>query len=227
MNWLDRFTFVIKSSVTTIREKIEDPPRMIHQLIVDMEEEHQRVRAAVAESIADELQLGRKVEQARAEADRWYQRAKESMARGDEKNSSEALQQKLRADSRAADLENEHQTQKQQVEKLRKAVKELEDKIRQARQKKTLLLARMARAESEQKIRGVLNHAEGVSALAAFQRLEDRVERAEALANAHDLLDGKDIEADALDRQFVESEFEEKLQRELIELRKSMVGESP
>jgi phage shock protein A len=226
MNWLDRFTFVIKSSVTSIREKIEDPPRMIHQLIVDMEEEHQRVRAAVAESIADEIQLGQKVEHARAETDRWYQRAKDSISRGDEKGSSDALEQKLRAENRAANLEKEHQTQKQQVEKLRRAVKELEDKIRQARQKRTLLLARMARAESEQKIRGALNHAEGVSALAAFQRLEDRVERAEALANAHDLLDGKDVEADALETQFAQREFEENLQRELADLKKLMVGES-
>ena len=46
----------MRSSVTTLREKIEDPERMLHQLIIDMEEELDRVRASVAEVVAYEIQ---------------------------------------------------------------------------------------------------------------------------------------------------------------------------
>ena len=45
MKWLENFTLVMRSSVTTLRDKIEDPERMLHQLIVDMEEELESVRA--------------------------------------------------------------------------------------------------------------------------------------------------------------------------------------
>ena len=67
MSWLTTFNLMIRSSITTLREKIEDPERLLHQLIVDMEEELDRVRESVAEAIADEIQLGRKVQQAHSE----------------------------------------------------------------------------------------------------------------------------------------------------------------
>jgi phage shock protein A len=38
MGWLTNFKLVMKSSVTALRERIEDPERMFHQLIIDMEE---------------------------------------------------------------------------------------------------------------------------------------------------------------------------------------------
>ena len=81
MDWIERFTLVVKSSVTTLREKIEDPERMLHQLICDMEEELEAVRASVAAAIADEFQLGKQVERAREDADKWNERAEAAMQR--------------------------------------------------------------------------------------------------------------------------------------------------
>jgi phage shock protein A len=226
MNWLDRFTFIVRSSVTTIREKVEDPPRMIHQLLVDMEEEHERIRRSVAESIADEIQLRRRVDQAREESGRWQDRARQALSRGEEHVAKSALEQKMLAEQRADGLAKEYDAQKSQVEKLQRSVQDLEDKIRQARQKKTLLVARMARAESERKIRGALNRADQASAFASFRRLEERVERAEALAEAEDRLDGKDPDAEALDRDFEAKEFQDRLGRELEDLKRAMVGDT-
>lgn len=225
MNWFDRFSFVIRSSITTIRETVEDPPRMIHQLIVDMEEELERVRASVTEAIADEIQLKRKVDKATSDASRWSDRARQAMNRGDENAAKAALEQKLLSDQRAADLAKEHEQQRTQTEKLRRSVRDLEGKIRQARQKKTLLLARMTRADSERKIRGALGRAEATSAFAAFSRLEERVDRAEALCEADDRMNDRDPEVDELDRQFSDAELQERLSQELAELKKQMVGD--
>ena len=72
MGWLTQFSLVMRSNITTIREKFEDPERMLHQLLIDMEEELEKVRNSVAGAIADEIQLGKKVEQARSEAERWF-----------------------------------------------------------------------------------------------------------------------------------------------------------
>ena len=51
MNWINNFSLVMRSSITTLREKFEDPERMLHQLIVDMDEELESVRESVAEAI--------------------------------------------------------------------------------------------------------------------------------------------------------------------------------
>lgn len=226
MRWLESFTLVMRSNLTTLREKVEDPERMLHQLVIDMEEELQRVRDSVAGAIADEILLGKKVAQARGEADQWLQRATGALKRGDEPAAQAALEQKVLAEQRAERLEGEHAKQKEQTAKLHAAVRDLEDKIRQARQKQTLLLARMARAESATKINRALERSESRSAFAQFGRLEQRVEKAEAMSEAYDRLDDRDPAAEDLQRQFEERDRQDRLQQELDEL-KRRVGEEP
>ena len=52
MQWLSTFSFVMRSNITTLRERFADPERMLHQLIIDMDQELERVRASVAGAIA-------------------------------------------------------------------------------------------------------------------------------------------------------------------------------
>ncbi len=218
MGWLNQFTFIMRSSITTIREKIEDPERMLHQLILDMDEELAQVRHSVAGAIADEIQLKRKVDATHKEVDDWLQRATEALKRGDETKSKAALQQKVDADRRLTELSEQHAKQKEQTEKLRRAVCDLEDKIRQARQRRTLLLARLSTADSSKRINNALGIAESSSAFAQFNRLEQRVDRAEALSEAYDRLDDRDPDAEELERQFEAADREEQIRREFKEL---------
>jgi phage shock protein A len=220
MNWMESFSFVIRSSVTTLREKVENPERMLHQLLVDMEEEQCRVRSSVAEAIADEIQLGKQVDKARQDSETWLERASTAMQHGDERAAQAALEQKLAADGRAASLEQEHAKQKEQTAKLGRSVRELESKIRQARQKRTLLLARLTRADSQRRIDGAISQCGTDSAFASFDRLEQRVERAEALATANDRLADRDPDAEELARQFEEQQRQEQLKVELEELKR-------
>jgi len=219
MKWLENFTLVMRSSITTLRDKIEDPERMLHQLIVDMEEELEAVREGVAEAIADEIQLGKRVQRAREDSDQWLERATAVLKRNDEEASKQALDQKVFADERAETLQEEYQKQQQQTAKLQASLRDLEDKIRQARQKRTLLLARMTRAHSTRRINQAMDRAENRSAFAQFSRLEDRVERSEAMCEAYDRLEGRDPEAEELERQFNELERREKVRNEFEELK--------
>lgn len=219
MNWMERFSFVMCSNLTLIREKIENPERMLHQLVIDMEEELEVVRKSVAEALADEILMQKRATQARTEADQWLERARQAVQRQNDSSAQAALVQKGMAEERAQQLELELEKQQVQTAKLRNSVTELEDKIRQARQKRTLLLARMNRAESSRKINAALERAEGTSSFAEFGRLEARVERAEAIVEAYDRLDGRDPDAEELARQFAAQERKEKLEKELQELK--------
>ena len=73
------------------------------------------------------------------------------------------------AEQRAGDLSVEHEKQRTETARLHEAVRDLEDKIRQARQKRTLLLARLVRADSTQRINAAL------SDLAAVPLVDERV----------------------------------------------------
>ena len=226
MAWLERFTLVMRSSITTLREKVEDPERMLHQLICDMEEESEAVRRSVAEAIADEIQLRKRADRARQEAAEWDERAKSALKRGDETGARAALDQKLLAANRAESLAEEHRKQREQVDKLQASVRDLEDKVRQARQKRTLLLARLTRAESSNRINKALAATTSRSAFAQFSRLEDRIERTEALEEAHDRLEGKDPDAEELQRKFEAEARKEELQKEFEALRQRVNDET-
>lgn len=220
MKWFENFTLVMRSSVTALRERVEDPERMLHQLIVDMEEELETVRENVAEAIADEIQLGRRVQKARDEAGQWMDRAGSALKRDDERNAKSALEQKVLAEQRADSLDKEHEKQKEQTTRLQRSVQDLEDKIRQARQKRTLLLARLTRAESASKINRAMDQAESRSAFAQFGRLEQRVDRAEAMGEAYDRMEGRDPDAAELEHTFAEQERREQVHNELEELKR-------
>ncbi len=219
MTWLSQFSLVMRSSITSLREKVEDPERMLYQLILDMDEELCGVRSSVAEAIADEIQMRKRAEREQVELQKWGERALAAMKRGDEASAKSALNQKLIISERLEQYSSQHATQLSEVTKLQNAVRDLEDKIRQAKQKKTLLTARMARANSTQKINGAIDRAGSQSAFAQFSRLEQKVERQESIVEAWDRMDGKDPEASELERQFESQERERSLSIELESLK--------
>ena len=225
MKFMNNISLILRSSITALEEKVQDPGRMLQQLIIDMEEELERVRTSVAGAIADEIQLKKSCQRAREEADHWLERASNALERGDEAQSEAALAQKLRCAERADGLEKEYAKQQSQVLKLQDAVRDLEDKIRQARQKQTLLQARMVRAQSQQNINQALDASTRKSAFAQFSRLEQQVEREEAMTQAYDRLEGRDPDAEERDREFAEQERKTRLKEELAVLKRRLNDE--
>jgi phage shock protein A len=193
---------------------------LVNQMIIDMDEELLTIRQSVAAAIADEILLRNKSRTATDEAAQWDERAVSALTRGDETGAKSALEQKLAAEERAADLSAEYDKQRTETACLQNAVRDLEDKIRQARRKRTLLLARLVRADSTQRINAALDRTESASAFAQFNRLEQRVERAEAMSEAYDRLDGRDPEARELERKFADQEHKQKVQTQFEDLKR-------
>ncbi|MBX3438884.1 MAG: PspA/IM30 family protein [Planctomycetaceae bacterium] len=226
MKWIDSFTFVMRSSLTALREKVEDPERMLHQLICDMDEELEAVRASVAETLADEIELAKQIEEAHRQSDHWATRTETALRRQDDVAAKQALEQKLKLEDRVATLQEAYESQQEQTARLQAAYRDLEDKIRQARHKRTILIARLSRAQSASRINNALDRAEGPSAFAEFNRLERRVARAEALGDAYERLEGRDPDAAALDAKFAADERRERLQTEFAALKQRMSEEA-
>lgn len=222
MAWISNFSLVMRSSLTALKEKVEDPERMLHQLIIDMEEELDRIRSSVAEAVADEIQMKKRTQRERDTAALWKTRAEESIGRSDDSKARAALEQKVRSEELANRYATDHSRQAKDVEKLRRSVDDLEEKVRQARQKKTLLSAKIARAESTQRINQTMEKSTGKSAFAAFQKLEDKVDREEALSQAWDQMQGRDPDAEELAEQFERNERTDRVTAELEALKASI-----
>ena len=223
MKWLSQFSLVMRSNITSLCEQVENPEKMLHQLIIDMEEELATAKHSVAEAIADEIMMRKTVERESADSELWGQRAEAAMKRGDEASARSALGQRMSAAKRVEQYTKEHAIQATEVQKLQDSIRTLQDKIRQAKQKKTLLTARLARASSTNKINAVIDRVDSQSAFAQFNRLEQRVCREEAVTEAWERLDGESSESDELRRQFEIEERESQLAAEMDAL-KAKIG---
>ena len=223
MKWLSQFSLVMRSNITSLCEQVENPERMLHQLVLDMEDELGVAKGAVAEAIADEILMRKTIEREQADETLWSGRAEAAIKRGDEISARAALQQRLSSERRVEQYAKEHSIQSAEVLKLQESIRNLQDKIRQAKQKKSLLSARLARANSTNKINSVMDRVDSQSAFSQFNRFEQRVQREEAVTEAWERLDGDSAETDDLRRQFESDEREEHLAAELAAL-KAKVG---
>ena len=64
------------------------------------------------------------------------------------------------------------------------------------------------------------------SAFAEFRRLEDRVDRAEAMGEAYDRLEGRDPDAEELEREFEAADRKDRLAKEYEELKRRVSNDA-
>ena len=95
----------------------------------------------------------------------------------------------------ATSLTAQVQAQDGQVESLKKSLVALEGKIAEAKTKKDMLKARAQAAKAQQQLQSAVGNIGTDSAMAAFERMEEKVEALEATGQAAAELAGSDLES--------------------------------
>ncbi len=135
----------------------------------------------------------------------------------------EALLRKQEYDTAAAEYQKQWQAQKVSVDSLKESLRELQNKIEEAQRKKNLLIARAKRAEAQQKIQDTISSvSSNRSAFDAFDRMSQKVDQMEAMADASKELEDLSNSA-SLDKQFKELEKSDSaVDAMLLELKEKM-----
>ncbi len=222
MGIFDRIRTVVKSNVNDMISKAEDPKKMLNQLIYDMSEQYNKAKVEVAQAIADEKKLKRQLEEQKGKVQMWSKRAELAVQNGDDKLALDALSRKKEYEQLAQQYEQQWEAQKQATDALKGKLRELGNKIEEARRKKDLLIARQKRAEAQKSIQRTLGSMNDTSAFDTFGRMEEKVNTIESQADAELELDN-DLTSDNLDKQFEELEkTDTSLNDELAALKSKM-----
>lgn len=184
MGLWDRISRLMKSNINDAIDKAEDPEKMVQQIVVELNEDLMAVRSQVASSIAVEKQLYQKYQQAQTEAEKWQAKAELAVDKGEEDLAREALKRRSTFQQTADGFKEQWEQQKRSVSGLKDNLTKLESKISEAQTKKDLLIARHRRAEAEKRIQSSLSKNAGSTALAAFERMEQKVLEGESRASA-------------------------------------------
>ncbi|MBD1856070.1 MULTISPECIES: PspA/IM30 family protein [Leptolyngbya] len=195
MGLFDRISRVVRSNVNDMVSKAEDPEKILEQAVIDMQEDLIQLRQAVAQAIASQKRTQQQYNQAQTESNNWQQRAQLALQKGDEGLAREALTRKKTHTETATALKTQLDTQSSQVDTLKRSLIALEGKISEAKTKKDMLKARASAAKAQEQLQGMVNNMGTNTAMAAFERMEDKVLQLEARSQAAAELAGADLES--------------------------------
>ncbi len=206
MALFDRIRRVVKANINEMISKAEDPEKVLGQLIVEMNEQLVESKKSVAVAIADEKRLQRELSKQQQNAADWEANAMKAVNAGNDELAKKALVRKQEHDEYVSSYQEQFDAQHASVEQLKDSLRQLQDKIDEAKRKKNLLIARQRRAEAQQRIQQTIGSAKDTSAFEAFDRMAQKVDQIEAQAEAaEDLAQLEGGDAD-LERQFKELE---------------------
>ena len=91
MNVTQRFTLLVKGSIDAVLVKFEDPERSLNQLVLDMEDELESAKRAVARAMANEDRLRSRIAFHEKDMKQWQEAAERTIKKDDEDDAREML----------------------------------------------------------------------------------------------------------------------------------------
>jgi phage shock protein A len=205
MGIFDRFASLVKSNINDLISSAENPEKMLNQIIIDMRDQLVKAKQQVAAAIADEKRLRDQADAEYRQAGDWEQKAMLAVQQGRDDLAKQALMRQGEHTVHAQQLEATWQTHQLETEKLKNALRDLNDKIEEAKRKKNLLLARQRRAQAQKRIQETMSGLSEKSAFEAFARMEEKIEQNERLLKATTEID-EEVTGDRLQHDFKQLE---------------------
>jgi phage shock protein A len=205
MGIFDRLSTLLRSNINDLISSAENPEKMLNQILVDMRSQLAKAKQQVAAAIADEKRLRDQADSERRQSEDWEKRAMLAVQEGRDDLAKQALVRQGEHAQHADQLEVTWQSHQAETEKLKASLRELNDKIEEAKRKKNLLLARQRRAQAQKRIAETMSSLSEKSAFEAFARMEERIDQNERQIKASAEID-EEFQGDRLAKDFKQLE---------------------
>ena len=179
MGIIDRLSSLLKSNINDLISKSEDPEKMLNQIIIDMRGQLAKAKQQVAAAIADEKRLRDQADGEIRQAQDWEKRAMLAIQEQRDDLAKQALLRHGEHMQHAQQLEATWESHREETEKLKNSLRDLNDKIEEAKRKKNLLIARQRRSQAQKRISETMSSMSEKSAFEAFARMEEKIDASE------------------------------------------------
>ena len=221
MGIFDRLSTLFKSNINDLISRAENPEKMLNQLILDMKTQLAKAKQEAASAIADEKKLQADAEGLKKQAEDWERRAMLAVQEGRDDLATQALMRYNEALQGAQQLHETWVRHKAETENLKVSLRQLNDKIEEAKRKKNILVARAKRAEAQARIQQTMAGMGDKSAFESFERMAEKIEDIERKALAAAELQ-QEFSGDDLQQQFKALEYKGTADQQLLELKAKM-----
>src|SRR5882672_8252510 len=217
MGIIDRLSTLIRSNINDLISRAENPQKVLEQLIVDMRNQLAKAKQQVAAAIADEKRLSAQAEQEKKLSEDWEKRAVLAVQEGRDDLAKQALLRYNEHVQGAVQLQETWIKHREETEKLKASLRQLNDKIEEAKRKKNILIARQKRAEAHKRIQETLGSISDKSAFETFEQIEHEERKLIAAAEVNE-----DLSGDSLVKQFQGIEVKANADEQLLALKRKM-----
>ncbi|MFZ0285483.1 MAG: PspA/IM30 family protein [Terriglobales bacterium] len=216
MALLERVSTLVRADLNDLIDKAEHPEKMIKQVITDMHNQLLQVKTQVAIAIADQHLLDKKRKENEDKVAEWMRKAELAVDKKQDDLARVALERTESYRELTEGFAQQVIDQKAQVENLKTALRQLEQKLTEAEAKADLLIAQHRRARAVGKASDATMKTSGGngSAGAAFDRMKRKVAQEDALSQAKSELAAEDMEG-----RLAALEKEDKIEQLLVELK--------
>ena len=218
MSLFSRISDIFKSNVNDALDKAEDPEKMLKQMVIEMEESVNKTTMAVANSIANEKSLERRIAKETQMSNDWQAKAVAGLKAQREDLARAALEKKAVNDRNIADLGPVFVQAKATSVKMREQLDALKNKLEEARSRQSTLIARSQAAKAQKQVAQSFSGV-GSDAFSKFDKYEGKIEKLEAEAEAYEQLGGGDTN---LDQEFKQLAVEGEVDQQLLDLKRQM-----
>jgi phage shock protein A len=194
MALLERVSTLIRANLNDMIDKAEDPEKMIKQVILDMQNQLLQVKTQVAVAIADQHLLEKKQKENEEKTAEWMRKAELAVGKKEDDLARAALHRVESYREMTGNFTQQGADQKAQVENLKTALRQLEQKLAEAQAKADVLIAQHRRARAVGKAHDARTAIGDQSKSAAFDRLKNKVAHNEAVSQAKSELGADDVE---------------------------------
>ena len=204
MALLERVSTLLRANLNDLIDKAEDPPKLLRQLVLDMENQLMQVKTQVAIAIADQHLLEKKRKEHTDGAAEWRSKAELAVKKGHDDLARAALERSLSQDHIAQGFSQQLEDQHAEADTLRAALHKLDQKLAETRSRCELLIAQDRRTRMVSKATAARQTIGTQQNAMSLDRMKSRIVNRESRNEADVELLGGDALEDrfaALDRE--------------------------
>jgi phage shock protein A len=215
----ERISDLVKANINDMIDRAEDPEKMVKQIIIDMEEQLGKATQGLGSAMASQNQINKQLSDAKAQSEKWQEKAKLCLQAGNEDLAKQALANKIKQDTLVEQYSTMAASMDTQVSELHSQTAALKEKLEEARSKQSILIARSKMADAKQQMSKTLGDIDSNGAFAKLDKMERKVSDKEAKADAYAQISG--VGGSAADP-FAKMESDLDVNAELEKLKQSM-----
>lgn len=214
MGILARFKEIMSSNINALLDKAENPEKMIDQYMRNLNSDLGKVKSETASVMAEEQRSKRALNECLAEIEKMQNYAVKALEAGNEEDARKFLEKKASLAEKEAELQQAYSLAASNAAQMREMHDKLVSDIGELEARRTMIKSKMAVAKTQERLNKIGSSVSGASrSMSAFNRMEEKVEKALDEANAMAELnaapkdDIKDLTAKYDSKQDVEDEL--------------------